>query len=260
MTPRVQTLGYLEQGSGPALLLVHGFPLDARLFAEQLTGLSKLRRVLAVDLRGRGRSRAAADGPWSLESHADDLARLLDALAIDRVDLGGLSMGGYVAMAFLRLHPKRVRSLLLLSTKTAADSPEVKQSRLETAERVRREGCEALAASMLPKLVAPRTNEAVRAKVAAMIRETPPETAARDSLAMRERGDSTALLARAEVPVLVVHGEEDALMPGTAARSMAAGIAHAQFISIAGAGHVAPLEQPAAVNQALAAFLTSVAR
>ncbi|MGH2687522.1 MAG: alpha/beta fold hydrolase, partial [Actinomycetota bacterium] len=119
-------LGYDAAGDGPPLVLIHGFPFDRRMWAGQLDprgGLTGIRRVVAPDLRGRGLSPSANGDPaaWTIEDHADDVAALIRSLGPDPADVGGLSMGGYIAFALLRRHPEMVRSLLLMSTRAAAD-------------------------------------------------------------------------------------------------------------------------------------------
>src|SRR5438552_2330706 len=123
-------LAYEERGSGPALVFIHGFPLDRRMWIGQLSGLAKLRRCVALDLRGHGLS--VIDDPepeFSMDLFADDVAATLDELGADQADVCGLSMGGYVAFAFWRRHRARVRSLILCDTKAEPDSEEGKAGR-----------------------------------------------------------------------------------------------------------------------------------
>lgn len=251
-------LGYDEAGEGPVLLLVHGFPLDRTLWSEQLAELSDVRRVVAVDLRGRGKSPSEAGEGWTNDTHADDVAKTVDSLGVDKVDLAGLSMGGYVVFALWRRHPAKVRSLILIDTKAADDAPEAKEGREKAAALVREQGTVALLDALAPKLVSPSTTEAVMAKVRAMFENTPAETAAADALAMRDRPDSTSTLATITVPTLVLHGEQDALMPLDDARAMAGKIPGGKFVAIPNAGHAAALENPEAVNGAIREFLAVI--
>ncbi|HVF11857.1 MAG TPA: alpha/beta fold hydrolase, partial [Actinomycetota bacterium] len=222
MTAKV--LGYDEAGEGDVLLLVHGFPLDRTLWAEQLAGLSDIRRVVAVDLRGRGKSPDGQADGWSIDLYADDIAATIDSLGVDQVDLAGLSMGGYVVFNVLRKHPEKVRSLILIDTKSGDDPPEAKEGREKTAILVREKGTAELVNALLPKLFAPVATDAVKDKVRAMFENTPSETAAADALAMRDRVDSTPDLAEIKIPTLVLHGADDALMPSAGAKDMASAI------------------------------------
>ena len=255
---RTFRLGYDEAGEGPPLVLVHGFPFDRRMWASQLEELADIRRVVAVDLRGRGLSPHPAGGGWTIDDHADDVARTIEALGAGPVDVGGLSMGGYVLFALLRRHPALIRSLLLMSTRAGADSPEVRAARDRQAAQVRVEGTGALAETLLPRVLAPGADEAFHAGVRPMFDDTPGDTAAADLVAMRDRPDSTPGLASIRLPTLVLHGDEDQLVPVDAARAMAASIPGAQFSAVPRAGHLAPLENPRDANLDLKLFLARV--
>lgn len=249
-------LGYDEAGEGKVLLLVHGFPVDRRIWAHQVSGLSDLRRVVAVDLRGRGKSPAPSEGGWSMNTHADDLAETIESLGVDQVDLGGISMGGYIAFAFVRRYPMLVRSLILVSTRAVGDPPEYKTGRVTTAERARSFGTRALAGSMLPNLLAEGAPQEVQDEVLVMFDAIPGETSAEDSLAMKDRPDSTPMLASISVPTLVIEGAGEQLLPAGTARALADAIQGARLVSIPGAGHFAPVENPDGVNGAIRGFLS----
>ena len=249
-------LAYEERGSGQALVFVHGFPLDRRMWIEQLRGLAKVRRCVAIDLRGHGLSAISDPDPvFSMDLFADDVAITLDELGADQADVCGLSMGGYVAFAFWRRHRDRVRSLILCDTKAEADSDEAKAGREKTGQLVREQGLEALWDGLGPKLLAtdPKPDDVER------LRETflaqPAVVIAADALAMRDRPDSTPDLGGIDVPVLWVHGEEDQLMPIAGARATAEKIPGARFAAIPAGGHMAPMENAAAANEAIGAFL-----
>lgn len=248
-------LGYDEAGEGKVLLLVHGFPADRRLWAHQVSGLSDLRRVVAVDLRGRGKSPAPTEGGWSMTTHADDLAETIESLGVDQVDLGGISMGGYIAFAFAHRYPHLLRSLILVSTRAVADPPEYRTGRVTTAERARRFGTRALAGSMLPNLLAEGASQEVQDEVLVMFDDLPADTSAEDSLSMRDRPDSTSVLSSIAVPTLVIEGAGEQLLPAGTAKALAEAIPGARMVSIPNAGHFAPVENPDGVNGAIRGFL-----
>ena len=127
-------MGYEEAGSGQPVLLLHGFPFDRTLWREQVETLKDSYRVVTPDLRGLGETEAT-DEPATMEEMARDVAALLDELKITRAVVGGLSMGGYVALAFYRLFPRRVRALVLADTRAQADTEDAKRTREETAQR-----------------------------------------------------------------------------------------------------------------------------
>jgi pimeloyl-ACP methyl ester carboxylesterase len=249
-------LAYEERGSGPVMLFIHGFPLDRRMWIGQLSGLAKLRRCAALDLRGHGLSELDEKEPeFSMDLFADDVAATLDELGADQADICGLSMGGYVAFAFWRRHRNRVRSLVLCDTKSEADGDEAKAGREKTAQLVREQGMEPLLEQLGPKLLGSSPSEEARSALRDMFLAQPPGVIAGDALAMRDRPDSTPDLAGIDVPVLWIHGEEDQLMPIDGARATAEKIPGATFAAIPGGGHMAPMENPKAANEALTAFL-----
>ena len=141
------------KGHDTTLLLVHGFPLDHRLWSAQLGGIPPVARVIAPDLRGHGKSQVS--GPYTMEQHADDLAALLDRLQVRRAVVAGLSMGGYVAFAFWRRHPERVQGLILADTRAEPDSAVARANRDAAILKVQQAGAAAYADEMLPRLLAP---------------------------------------------------------------------------------------------------------
>lgn len=243
-------LPYQEAGSGPALLLVHGFPLHAGMWNAQLEGLADIRRVVAVDLRGHGKAPLGEDA-FSMDLFADDIIETIDALGLDQVDLGALSMGGYVAFALWRRHPLRVRSLLFMDTKAEADSEEAKAGRDTTAATLRADGMAAIWGGLGPKLLRKNPDPTSEETVRQIVLACAPEAAARDAIAMRDREDSTGTLSTITVPTLWLHGSEDQLMAADGARANALAISDCEFIEIPEAGHMAPLENPAAANDAI---------
>jgi pimeloyl-ACP methyl ester carboxylesterase len=248
------------QGDGPAVLFVHGYPLDRTMWREQIDGLEGYRRI-APDLRGMGES-DAPDLGYSMSTYAADLAALLDALAVDEVVLCGLSMGGYVAFEFLRRWRSRVRGLVLMDTRPEADDAEARRARDAAAATARDSGAGAIADAMLPKLLAPAT---VTSKpdtvwrVRNMITSTPVAGIAGALAAMRDRPGSEPLLpSLAGLPTLVLVGEHDSVTPPERARAMAHAIPGSRLAVIPGAGHLAPVEQPDLVLAELRTFLKSL--
>jgi 3-oxoadipate enol-lactonase len=253
--PEPMELAYEERGSGPVLLFIHGFPFDRTMWIPQLAGLAKMRTAVAVDLRGHGLSEVMTGGDFSMDLFADDVAKTLDAIGADKADVAGLSMGGYVLFSFWRRHPTRVRSLIFIDTKAEADSDEAKAGRDKTAETIAAQGMQPIYEQLAPKVVGSSPSIEVQDKLKEMMLGLAPEVAAADALAMRDRADSTADLPGITVPVLWLHGEEDALMPIDGARASAEKIPGASFVSIPKGGHVSPMENPEAVNAAITNFL-----
>ncbi|MEA2058291.1 MAG: alpha/beta hydrolase [Actinomycetota bacterium] len=245
-----------ERGNGPVALFIHGFPLDSSMWIEQLVALSDVRRCVAPDLRGFGRSDPSIRPALSMDEHADDLVDLLDALGIDLVDLVGLSMGGYVSLAFAERHPERLRSLALVDTKATADSDEAKAGRDRMAAKVVAQGREAIVADLMPVLVAGTASTWLEGRVRQMVTDTRVETMVAALEGMKQRPDRTGVLGEIDVPVTVIVGEQDVLMTPADTRAMAEA-AGATVTVIPDAGHMSPIEQPGAVAEALREFWTA---
>ncbi|HET6797619.1 MAG TPA: alpha/beta fold hydrolase [Gemmatimonadales bacterium] len=248
------------RGEGPPVLFVHGYPFNHTIWRDQIDSLDGFRRI-APDLRGMGQS-DAPDLGYGLEIYAADLAALLDALAVDQVVLCGLSMGGYIAFEFLRQWRSRVRGLVLMDTRSEADSAEARRARDAAAAVARERGAGAIAEAMLPKVLAPTTLKQ-RPDLSDQIREmmaaTPVAGIVGALAAMRDRPGSEALLPTlADLPTLVIVGEADDLTPPDQAKAMAQAIPGARFVTIPGAGHVPPVEQPGATTRELRIFLESI--
>ena len=247
------------RGDGPALLLVHGFPLDRTLWAHQVATLSGWRRI-APDLRGMGSSDAPAEG-YGMAAYADDLARLLDRLEIARAVVAGLSMGGYVVFEMLRRHRDRIAGVILMDTRADADGDEGRAGRDAMVRVAEAEGARAVAERMLPRVLGRSTQQTqpvLVEQVREMMARTPVAGVVGALRAMKERADSTPLLPSIDVPALVVVGQEDELTPPSAAKVLAGAIPSAAMTVIPGAGHLTPLEAPTAVSRVMAEFLEHV--
>jgi pimeloyl-ACP methyl ester carboxylesterase len=232
------------------------------MWTEQLSAVGSIYRVIAPDLRGHGESPAPA-GTYTMDEMADDVVELLDALHIDvPIVLGGLSMGGYVALSLVARYPQRVRALMLLDTRAGADTPEAAQNREATARAVLDAGsASTVVAAMVPKLFCKKTlqerPERVESLRAVMERTTARGTAGA-LRGMAIRPDRRSDLARISVPTLVVVGQDDAITPPAEAEAMAGAIRKARLEVIPDAGHLAPYENYAAVNQVMLEFLNGL--
>jgi pimeloyl-ACP methyl ester carboxylesterase len=251
---------YEDAGSGRALLLFHAFPLCRSMWDPQAEALAGSCRVVRLDARGFGGS-APSEGALTMDRIADDGALLLDHLGIDTAVVGGCSMGGYAALAFTRRHRRRLAGLYLQDTKAPPDTEEARANRGRLAARVLEEGPAAAVEALLPKLVGETTHRE-RKDLVARLREgilvTPGEAIAAALAGLGAREDSRPTLASIRVPTLVLVGEEDVLTPPVEAAALAAAIPGARLVRVPRAGHLANLEEPDAVNAALAAFLAGL--
>lgn len=250
-------LAWEEAGRGAPVVLLHAFPLNRKMWAPQVAELSARRRVITPDFRGHGES-GVAEEDATMERLAEDVRGLLDHLKLERVALGGLSMGGYVALAFVRRWPERVAALVLADTRASADTEEGRKERYATAELAQREGSAAIADLMTPKLLGPATLERkpeVVAAVREMILEASPGGIARALRGMAARPASSDLLPQIKCPTLIVVGEQDGLTPAADSEAMAEAIPGSTLVKIPEAGHLSNLEQPEKFNSALSGFL-----
>jgi pimeloyl-ACP methyl ester carboxylesterase len=248
----------LASGSETVLVLVHGHPFDRSMWRPQLQHLQGSGvRVIAADLRGYGDSSVSGEQN-TLDVFAADLAALLDHLDVDRVVLGGLSMGGQIVMEFHRLFPQRVRGLLLAATSARAETAAGRRNRYELANRLLQAGMADYADEMLPKMVAPHNLHALPElgrHVSKMMRNTSPVGAAAAMRGRAERPDYLASLATATVPALVVVGTHDEFTPVADAELLADTITDSTLVVVDGAAHMPNLERPAEFDLALDTFL-----
>jgi YbgC/YbaW family acyl-CoA thioester hydrolase len=247
------------QGDGPAVLFVHGFPLDRTMWRHLISTLTGWRRI-APDLRGMGLTDVPGDG-YTLGQYADDLAGLLDVLGIDQTVFCGHSMGGYIGFEMMRRHPDRIRALILANTRPTADDAAGKTVRDDMIATVDRDGTAVLPDLLVPKLLGPSSLAALPRVVEhlrTMIAGTPARGVIGALTAMRDRPDSTPSLATIEVPTLVIAGTDDQLIPLRECKAYAKDIPGAQFTPIPEAGHLAPMEQPIAMSRVMAEFLEAL--
>ncbi len=254
-------LYHREVGTGRPLVLLHAFPLSSAMWLGQRDGLADVAHVITPDQRGFGGTPLGADEP-SLDRVADDVAALLDAKGLDRVVLGGLSMGGYAAMAFLRRHADRVHALVLADTKASPDPPQARERRLQMADAVSGDGeLSVLVDDMLPALVGRTTHERrglVLGRVRALAQAAPAAAVAWAQRAMAARPDSFDTLRATAVPALVVVGDEDVLSPVADAEAMASALPHARLATIPAAGHLSAVEAPEQFNGVVREFVGSL--
>ncbi|MDT8440523.1 MAG: alpha/beta fold hydrolase [Desulfuromonadales bacterium] len=251
-------LDYDDHGSGPAVVLLHGFPLNRRMWQPQVEALVTAGyRVVCPDLPGFGGS-PVAPGQASMDAYADALVGLLDRLGIAQAVIGGMSMGGYVLLNLLERYRSRCAAALFLVTRAAADDAAGRDKRSALAAEVEAGRPLVVADAFVELLFAPQTAKE-RPELIAEVRNwmaaTPAAGLVAGLLAMRARRDYVARLGEFELPALVVGAELDRAVPVEHAQRLAERLPHAELQIIPQAGHMANLEQPAAFNQALLTFL-----
>jgi pimeloyl-ACP methyl ester carboxylesterase len=253
-------LEFREAGEGFPFLLLHGFPFTNGSFGPQLDAPPAGARILAPDHRGFGKSPADPSGTATMDELADDALALLDRLKIQQAIVGGVSMGGYAALALLRRDPSRVAGLALLDTTAMPDDAAGKERRETSAKDVLANGLNALVDGLMTKLFAPTTPKSVKDPLEQQMRAANPASVAAALRGMAVRTDTREVLSRYAGPLLVIVGEHDAITPPERAKQMAELVKGSTLVTIKNAGHLANIEQPAEVNAALSAFAKLVAK
>jgi 3-oxoadipate enol-lactonase len=240
-------LAYARRGKGTPLVLLHGFPLDHHLWDNVSSLLEDKFELILPDLRGFGES-TTVNAPYSMDDYASDIAGLLDQLGIQRAAVAGHSMGGYVALAFAKLYPERVSGLALISSQVLADPPDRKEGRYTSAADVAEKGIGGVVEAMTSKFTSdPRLQTVARA----LMERQQPDAYIGALKAMAERMDSTSLLSTFKFPVVIVHGDADALIPVARAREVKAAVPDSHYVELKDTGHVPMLEAAKETAEAL---------
>jgi pimeloyl-ACP methyl ester carboxylesterase len=251
----------LDEGRGSVLVLLHGFPLAKETWDAQARALCSVARVIRFDLRGLGTT-TPAPGPYLMEQLAGDVAEVLDALGVERAAVAGHSLGGYVAFAFYRMFAERCSALGLICTRATADDEAGAAGRLALADRAERDGIEPVVEAFIPRFFAPhvyRERPDIVERAAAVVRRTDPRGAAAMLRGMAMRVSSEDLFEEIDIPVRVVGGSEDTLIPLERANEMVAGIRGAQ-LDVLDCGHFPLYEAPEAVVSSLERLIATTAR
>jgi len=249
---------YQDRGRGSPILFIHGFPLNRHMWQAQVEYLSTYFRTISVDLRGHGDTQAIP-GPYSMEMLAGDCNALLESLQVDEpVVLCGLSMGGYISLAFYRLFPSRVSGMILAATRANADTLDAQKNRDNAITLAKQFGPAAVAASMAPSLFSPeryKSNPSLVQETTDLMSKTSLEGIVEALEGMKNRQDSTAMLPSIQVPVLLIHGTEDQLIPLSVAQEMKNTIPGSTLVTIPESGHLLNLEKPEVFNRTAKNFI-----
>ena len=256
------TVSYNDEGpnGAPVIILIHGFPFNKSMWNEQMEVLTENFRVIAYDIRGFGNSEAGTED-FSIELFVNDLLGLMDALKIEKAMLCGLSMGGYIALNAIENYPERFNALILCDTNCVADTPEAVEKRMMTIESIDKYGIGPYANESIKNLFSPMsfvTNQEKIAVVKEMIMETSVKTLSATLLALAKRKETCNKLAKIEVPVLILVGEDDKITPPAAARRMHKNIKRSILNVIEDAGHLSNIENSHEFNIHLGKFVSTV--
>ena len=247
-------------GEGPAVVLLHAFPVNHRLWQPVAERLASRYRVVLMDLRGHGNS-SVGEGPATMGKHASDVARVCDAAGVGKAAFAGVSIGGYVLFEFWRRWRERVNALLLADTRATPDNDQARAGRLQAAEEVEKAGPDAFLDGLAPKLVGSttRTNRPdLVAAVRAMMATVSVAGIAAVQRGMAARPDSVLTLRTIDVPTLLLFGDEDNLSPLAEAELMQRHIVGSRLQVVPRAGHLAVFEQSDAAHEIVRRFLDSL--
>ncbi len=256
------SVSYSDVGpvEAPVVIFIHGFPLNKSMWDLQIEALKDEYRVIAYDIRGFGDSAPGSDDV-SIDLFAGDLIAFMDTLKIKKAVVCGLSMGGYIVLNAAGKHPGRFEALILCDTQYVADTPEIKENRLVTINKIRKNGLEDYAHETIKNLFAPvclLSKDTEIASVREMIVNTTKESIYNTLHAMAIRKDTTGILPRITIPVLIVVGKEDKITPPGIAEDMHKRINNSQLIIIENAGHLSNMENPFEFNYQVRKFISSV--
>ena len=255
------SIAYRDQGTGPAILFIHGHPFNQSMWDPQLAALTWKYRVITYDIRGYGASEVPTAEASTLETMAADINALLNHLNIPKAVIAGLSMGGQIAMAFAEQYPHRLSGLILAATFPQADTEEAIKTRRATAERFLQQGSVLPGGEMIPKLIAPaslKRNPEIAVEVFTMIAHTPPAGAAAALRGRALRKDYTESLTRITVPTLIIVGTEDSYIPLETAKQMHQSIPNSRLEIFEGIGHLPNFEATDRFNAVLHSYLANL--
>jgi pimeloyl-ACP methyl ester carboxylesterase len=242
-------LWYTDAGSGPTILLLHGFPLDGRMWDDLVPLLTPTRRVITLDLRGFGQSDESP--AFTMRQLAFDVAGFITLKNLAPVCVAGLSMGGYVAQELASEKPELLSHLILLDTKAEPDNPEAQNKRIAMAKLVREQGAKAVADQMMPNMLATQHAPEVEQKLRRIMESQRVETIAHACIAMRDREDYLSTISSLSIPVDMIVGQHDAISSPELMRFMHAKVNYGRLFEIPNAGHITPMENPQATASAI---------
>ncbi|KTC99157.1 alpha/beta fold hydrolase [Legionella erythra] len=246
-------IAYTDTGKGQALVLIHAFPTDKSLWVPQQSLASHF-RVITLDLWGFGQSQSVSGEAVSMADYADEVALLLRRLRIKKAILAGESMGGYVALAFMKKYPLKTAGLVLSDTQAIADTPPMQEKREQTAQDILQHGSKAFVDGFLPKALSVHASDALRIWLNNLLSAQSPQAMASALRGMAIREESTSLLAETDLPILFITGADDTLISPAQSRAMQAITKTSRLVVIEDAGHLSNLEKPNVWNQAVVDF------
>jgi 3-oxoadipate enol-lactonase len=247
------------EGETP-IIFIHGFPFDKSSWQPQMDFLGKTNRVIAYDIRGFGKSTAGHE-KISIQLFANDLINFMDALAIKKAIVCGLSMGGYILLNAVHQYPERFKAIILSDTQCIADSAEAKDKRMQTVTKIKTDGLQEFADGFVKNIFCQQSKDNKKELVESIkniILNTPSQTITDTLIALAQRSETCSVLQQITLPVLLLCGSEDKVTPVEQAEFMHRNISNSTLQTISNAGHMANMEQPEVFNQHIVAFIANL--
>lgn len=249
---------YVGHGSGDVIVLLHGFCGSSEYWEEVIPHLSKQYRVIAPDLRGHGKSTDPNEN-FKIEDYADDIVQMLDKLEVQKATLLGHSMGGYITLAFAEKYAERLAAFGLIHSTSLSDSEQAKAGREKSQQVIREQGMEHFITQLVPKLFAPDNLEVMKDKVQKVV-EIGFRTSALGAIAalgaMRDRVDRTSVLESTNLPIVLIAGENDRLIPPK--NTFTTKRENITEVTIQAAGHMSMIETPEDLSNQLIQFMRKI--
>jgi len=255
------TISYSDVGEGSIpVIFLHGFPFDKSMWKGQLDNLKSSNRVIAIDIRGFGKS-TDEDTPLCIDLFSEDLMAFMDKLNIKKAIVCGLSMGGFIALNAIKRFPERFEALILCDTQCIADTAEVKENRYKTIEQINRDGVTEFNEEFIKSVFHPNslTNKTELVEnLRSIVFSNSKEIIIAGVTALAERSENCSILGVIRIPTLIICGREDAVTPLGQSEFMHEHIEGSSLKIINNAGHVSNLEQPEEFNKYILDFLNSL--
>lgn len=253
-------IDYTDDGRGLPVVLLHAFATDRTLWEPQVRALGDRFRIIAPDLRGFGGSSATDGSAVSMDRYADDVVALLDHLGIRSAVVGGISLGGYVALSYALRYPHRLAGLILANTRAGVDNPEWASFREALVRDIEKRGTAAVVENYGDKPFSPTCAEEVKDRARKMMLRQPVTGLASGVRGMAQRPDRLVGLANIRAPTLVISGTQDAYIPSSEGQAMHCAIADSMFVDIVGAGHLSNIDTPGEFNRVVDDFLQPISK
>lgn len=248
---KLSHISYSDVGQGVPLVLIHAYPFDQRLWKPQQENLASNFRIITLDLWGFGQSDAIQGQIVTMDDYADEIKQLLDELHIKKAIIGGESMGGYVSLAFLDHYPERVKGLILSDTNSISLTEQQKETYYKTADDIQTNGSNTFIQGFLPKAVSKQASQQIRTYLLTIMNEQTPTAMAAAFRGIAERNNTSNVLSKTTLPILIITGEEDQVLPPQQSYDMHELAKNSRLIVIKNAGHLSNLEKPEEWNNAV---------